>query len=199
MDSASGTSGSGRWNWYSAICSSLSRRRLPSQASRRCSGRPSGAHRAGPGRTRPPLVAIVRVRVQRLGDQRLADLRTVGVRGVDEVDVESDRLAQRGLSPLPVRRLPQMPWPVIRMAPKPSRLTVRSPPMPIVPAVVAVGCALMEDPLSNLLLVCGCYQRPAPRTRSTPAACAPACPSGTPRRRLPAQPSRPHRTPPAAP
>src|ERR1700728_180004 len=51
---------------------------------------------------------------------------------------------------------PQMPWPVIRMAPKPSRLTVRSPPMPIVPAVVAVGCALMEDPLSNRLLVYGC-------------------------------------------
>jgi hypothetical protein len=51
---------------------------------------------------------------------------------------------------------PRCPGPVIRMAPKPSRLTVRSPPMPIVPAVVAVGCALMEDPLSNLLLVCGC-------------------------------------------
>src|SRR5579875_991666 len=60
IDSASGTSGSTRWNWYSGIWSSRSRRRLPSQASRRCSGRPSGTQRFGPGRSRPPLVAITR-------------------------------------------------------------------------------------------------------------------------------------------
>src|SRR6266702_134306 len=37
---------------------------------------------------------------------------------------------------------PQMPGPVIRMAPNPMRLTVRSPPTSMVPAAAAVGCAL---------------------------------------------------------
>ena len=34
-----------------------------------------------------------------------------------------------------------MPRPVIRMAPNPSRFTVRSPPTSMVPAAAAVGCA----------------------------------------------------------
>src|ERR1700721_1083634 len=37
---------------------------------------------------------------------------------------------------------PQIPEPVIRIAPKPRRLTVRSPPTSMVPAAAAVGCAL---------------------------------------------------------
>src|SRR5580704_17715865 len=37
---------------------------------------------------------------------------------------------------------PQIPDPVIRIAPKPMRLTVRSPPTSMVPAAAAVGCAL---------------------------------------------------------
>src|SRR5580704_1514361 len=37
---------------------------------------------------------------------------------------------------------PQMPRPVIRIAPNPRRLTVRSPPTSMVPAAAAVGCAL---------------------------------------------------------
>src|SRR5271156_4331749 len=37
---------------------------------------------------------------------------------------------------------PQTPGPVIRIAPKPRRLTVRSPPTSMVPAAAAVGCAL---------------------------------------------------------
>src|SRR5215475_10927462 len=36
---------------------------------------------------------------------------------------------------------PQMPRPVIRMAPNPIRFTVRSPPTSMVPAAAAVGCA----------------------------------------------------------
>src|SRR5215475_5164018 len=36
---------------------------------------------------------------------------------------------------------PQIPRPVIRIAPNPSRLTVRSPPTSMVPAAAAVGCA----------------------------------------------------------
>src|SRR6266536_4134094 len=45
---------------------------------------------------------------------------------------------------------PQMPRPVTRMAPKPSRLTVRSPPTSMVPAAAAVGCAF-----TRYLLVLG--------------------------------------------
>ena len=107
-DSASGTRGSGRWNWYSGIWSSRSRRRLPSQAARRCSGLPSGVP---PARAGPHQAAlgrddqVVGVRVQRLGDQALADLRAVGVGGVDEVDAEFDRPAQRGLGLVRIRRI----------------------------------------------------------------------------------------------
>ena len=39
---------------------------------------------------------------------------------------------------------PQMPGPVIRIAPKPSRLTVRSPPTSMVPAFAAVTGLFME-------------------------------------------------------
>src|SRR5580704_17379117 len=41
---------------------------------------------------------------------------------------------------------PQIPVPVIRIAPKPRRLTVRSPPTSMVPAAAAVGCALTLPP-----------------------------------------------------
>src|SRR6201985_3001703 len=41
---------------------------------------------------------------------------------------------------------PQMPGPVIRIAPNPSRFTVRSPPTSILPAAAAVGLALMTAP-----------------------------------------------------
>jgi len=59
-ESSSGTRGSGRWNWYSGICSRRSRCRLPSHAATRCSGRPLAVHCPGPGRSRPPLVAMTR-------------------------------------------------------------------------------------------------------------------------------------------
>src|SRR5579862_658899 len=56
---------------------------------------------------------------------------------------------------------PQIPGPVIRMAPNPSRLTVRSPPTSMVPAAAAVGCAstryllLVTVSLSRLPPACG--------------------------------------------
>src|SRR5882724_1730647 len=54
---------------------------------------------------------------------------------------------------------PQMPRPVIRMAPNPSRLTVRSPPTSMVPAAAAVGCASTR----YLLLVTVSLSRLPPR------------------------------------
>ena len=52
-----------------------------------------------------------------------------------------------GLRLLAARRLAPDARPVIRMAPKPIRLTVRSPPMPIVPAAAALGSPLIEPPV----------------------------------------------------
>src|SRR6266851_6131047 len=80
---------------------------------------------------------------------------------------------------------PQIPDPVIRMAPKPSRLTVRSPPTSIVPAAAAVGCAFTPY---LLLVLTVSLSRPAPRAgagagtrrgyqRTRPAQC-PFLPSG---------------------
>src|SRR6266536_5860085 len=54
---------------------------------------------------------------------------------------------------------PQTPGPVIRMAPNPSRLTVRSPPTSMVPAAAAVGCASTR----YLLLVTLSLSRLSPR------------------------------------
>jgi hypothetical protein len=67
-----------------------------------------------------------------------ADRGAVGVGGVDEVDAQLDGPTQHRLGLVAVRCSPQMPLPVRRMAPKPSRLTVRSPPTSIVPAALAV-------------------------------------------------------------
>src|SRR5450755_2591140 len=55
---------------------------------------------------------------------------------------------------------PQTPSPVIRMAPNPSRLTVRSPPTSIVPASAALGLPLIQ----NLLGYDSSF--PAPRWRT---------------------------------
>jgi hypothetical protein len=81
----------------------------------------------------------VLVGMQRLGDQFLADIGTVALRRVDEIDAElrqplqdPDRLAAIG------RRAPD-PLARERMAPKPSRCTVRSPPMANGPEECAVG------------------------------------------------------------
>src|SRR5580700_1685439 len=59
---------------------------------------------------------------------------------------------------------PQTPEPVIRIAPNPSLFTVRSPPMSIVPAAAAVGCAFT----------------PVPPHRQTPASHAPPSPPQAP-------------------
>ena len=50
---------------------------------------------------------------------------------------------------------PQMPRPVIRIAPNPSRFTVRSPPTSMVPAAAAVGCVL-----TRYLLLVGRQRQP---------------------------------------
>ena len=61
--------------------------------------------------------------MQRLGEDQLADVGPVGVGGVDEVDTELDGSAYDRRASSRSFGSPQMPWPVIRMAPKPSRYT----------------------------------------------------------------------------
>src|SRR5260370_38799465 len=55
-----------------------------------------------------------------------------------------------------------MPRPVIRMAPNPRRLTVRSPPTSMVPAAAAVGCAFTRY---LLLVLTVSLSRPPPAPR----------------------------------
>ena len=95
---------------------------------------------------------IVGIGVQRLGDQDLAHVRAVGVGRVDEVDSEIDGPAQHGDGFVVVGRFAPDPLPVMRMAPNPSRLTVRSPPRSSVPAPPAfpVSLVLIGPLLSSL-------------------------------------------------
>ena len=56
------------------------------------------------------------------GDQFFRGAGTVRIGRVDEVDAEFNRAAQRGQRAGLIDRRPQMPLPVMRMAPKPMRL-----------------------------------------------------------------------------
>src|SRR5712671_2751219 len=47
---------------------------------------------------------LLRIRIQGLGDQSLTDLGAVGIGGVDEVDAELERAAQRAFALFPVGR-----------------------------------------------------------------------------------------------
>ena len=68
--------------------------------------------------------------MQRLADQLLGDIGAVGIGGVDEVDAELRQALQRA-DRLGAGRpaSPQMPGPVMRMAPKPRRWISISPPI----------------------------------------------------------------------
>ena len=58
---------------------------------------------------------------------------------------------------------PQIPGPVIRIAPKPSRFTVRSPPTSILPAAAAVGLPFMTAPSAAYPAIQSASVRPAAR------------------------------------
>ncbi len=172
IDSASGTLRSGRWNWYSGICSSRSRRRLPSQGLPQVlrHGRPHPAARPRPGQ--PALAGddqVIGVGVQRLGDQGLADIGPVGVGRVDEVDSQFDGAAQRRLGPLPVRRLAPD-----AVAGDPHRAEAQPvdgevPADVIVPAAAAEGwLATVSSSRGRLTALSGDYAAPWPRPRRPP-------------------------------
>ena len=73
------------------------RRRLPSSAARRCSGRPFCGHCTRTGPLQPALGRdhqALRIGVERLGDQLFADVRPVRVRRIDQVDAQLERPPQ---------------------------------------------------------------------------------------------------------
>ena len=80
-----------------------------------------------------------RIRVQRFADQVLGDVGPVGVGGVEELHAQFDRAAQHAHASSWSAGGPQMPLPVSRIAPKPSRLTDMSPPTSTVPACAMDG------------------------------------------------------------
>src|SRR5215211_324354 len=90
---------------------------------------------------------IVWIRVERLMDELFADVGPVRVGGVNEIDAQLDRTTQHRLRLLGVGWRTPMPSPVIRIAPKPRRLTVRSPPTSIVPAIPA--CRLGDSDMDH--------------------------------------------------
>ena len=63
----------------------------------------------------------------------------------------SSSTARRNVAKAAARSLggPQMPSPVIRIAPNPSRLTVSSPPNVMVPAALAVTCRVLLNGASH--------------------------------------------------
>jgi hypothetical protein len=98
----------------------------------RPSARP-GAQQAGLRRDREAVVGV-----QCIGDELLGDVGPVGLGRVDEVDAQLGQPLEHRDRLVVVGGRPQMPSPVMRMAPKPRRVTSRSPPMLNVPEAAAV-------------------------------------------------------------
>src|SRR5881398_2264759 len=85
--------------------------------------------RSGPGQT-----AFRRddkpfwIRIKRLGYEQFACIRPVCVSSIYQVHTKFDDPSENFERVLSIRGQPQMPCPVTLIAPKPRRLTVRSPP-----------------------------------------------------------------------
>ena len=120
--------------------SSFSRRRLPSSPSRRRSGRPLTGHRSGPVRSSPPLVAITRPGGYGWSASAINSSLTYGpYDSAVSMSVVPNSTHLRSTATASVRSAggPQIPLPVMRIAPNPRRWTGRSPPSRNVPLRVA--------------------------------------------------------------
>ena len=82
--------------------------------------------------------------------RRFADLGAVGVGSVDEVDAELGGAAENLFRRFGSLGSPQIPSPVMRMAPKPRRWMVRSPPTEKVPLAVAFTAVVVVIPYRTL-------------------------------------------------
>ena len=90
------------------------------------------ADQAALGRDRQSFIGM-----KRLGDQILADERSIAVGCIDEVDSDLGQSLEDAYRLFPVGRFPPDARPGVRMAPKPRRVTVRSPPMTNCPEALA--------------------------------------------------------------
>src|ERR1051326_6111667 len=111
--------------------SSFSRRNDPSSSSRNRSGRPFSSHLPGPDRSNPPFVAITRSFGYGCSASAISSSLTCGpYDSAVSIRLTPSSIAWR--STASASRLsfggPQTPSPVMRIAPKPRRFTVRSPP-----------------------------------------------------------------------
>jgi hypothetical protein len=120
--------------------SSSRRRRLISQHWRRYSGRPTGDHMLGPLRVSPAFVATL-IRSYGWSTSAISSSETYGPyeSAVSTKSTSSER-SRRSTARAATGSSggPQMPRPVMRIAPKPSRVTSMSPPMANAPDAVAV-------------------------------------------------------------
>src|SRR5437660_8335188 len=73
------------------------------------------------------------VRRQCFSDQFFADVGTIRICGIYKIDTEIDGATQNVDCGRGILRRPQIPSPVIRMAPKPIRWTLSAPPSDTVP------------------------------------------------------------------
>src|SRR6185312_10498819 len=127
------------------MTSTRSRRRLPSHASRRCSGRPSFGHSPpSPVRTSPPFVAMTRSSGYGWSASAISSSLTSGpyASAVSMWLTPSSTARRRTARALSTSAGgPVIPGPVRRIAPKPRRLTSSSPAIGNVPDAAAVGKA----------------------------------------------------------
>jgi hypothetical protein len=111
--------------------SSRSRRRLPSSSSRNRAGRQFTSQRSGPGRSRPPLVAITNPLGYGNSASAITSSLTCGpYDSAVSMSYTPRSTARRSVARASARSVggPHTPGPVMRMAPNPSRWTARSPP-----------------------------------------------------------------------
>ena len=115
---------------------------LPARAAIRAS-RPSPTRRGSAAGTPLGGNDDAATGMKRFADQLLRHVRPVGIGGVDEIDAKLGQPFQRAEGFRPVPGSPQMPLPVMRMAPKPRRLISISPPILNFPDFAASSFAIL--------------------------------------------------------
>src|ERR1700733_199144 len=130
-----------------SIRSTRKRLRLPSRASVRCLGLALCVHWPGPGRSHPPLVAIVKPAGYGYNASAINSSDTLGpYESAVSIRFTPSSTARRSVASAAALSAggPQIPVPVMRIAPYPNRLTVRSPPIVRVPEAAAeIVCPLL--------------------------------------------------------
>ena len=121
---------------------SFNRRKLISTHCRKYSGRPTTVHLFGPCRVKPPFVAIIIPAGYGCSASAIRFSLTSGPYASAVSIKFTPRSGSRFRTRFASSRSfgsPHTPSPVMRIAPKPSRCTVRSPPMEKVPLALAFG------------------------------------------------------------